>query len=184
VSHRNARLTFHGRRLLVRRVRSEGMPVAHVARAMGISRQCAHRRVARFDVEGEAGPVDRSSRPHRMPTRTAAEVEARVIAARVEQRRRAPSVHEPAHVRSQVHLPTTRRARTRPVGCARQAVEASIISNSRSSPITVNRGRSFGATVLGQARHSRCRSTSTEHLRLWSRQGALLATSVQMDWYR
>ena len=33
MSHRNARLTFHGRCLLVRRVRSEGMPVAHVARA-------------------------------------------------------------------------------------------------------------------------------------------------------
>jgi acyl-CoA thioesterase len=28
------------------------------------------------------------------------------------------------------------------------------------------------------------RSTSEEHLRLWSRQGALLATSVQMAWYR
>jgi hypothetical protein len=27
-------------------------------------------------------------------------------------------------------------------------------------------------------------STSEEHLRLWSRQGALLATSVQMCWYR
>ena len=27
-------------------------------------------------------------------------------------------------------------------------------------------------------------STSEEHLRLWSRQGALLATSVQMAWYR
>jgi transposase InsO family protein len=87
VSHRNARLTFHGRCLLVRRVRSEGMPVAHVARAMGISRQCAHRWVARFDAEGEAGLVDRSSRPHRMPTRTAAAVEARVVAARIEHRR-------------------------------------------------------------------------------------------------
>jgi transposase InsO family protein len=80
-------LTFHGRCLLVQRVRSEGMPVAHVARAMGISRQCAHRWVARFDAEGEAGLVDRSSRPHRMPTRTAPEVEAMVIAARVEHRR-------------------------------------------------------------------------------------------------
>ena len=28
------------------------------------------------------------------------------------------------------------------------------------------------------------RSTSEEHLRLWSRQGALLASSVQMGWYR
>ena len=27
-------------------------------------------------------------------------------------------------------------------------------------------------------------STSEEHLRLWSRAGALLATSIQMDWYR
>ncbi len=27
-------------------------------------------------------------------------------------------------------------------------------------------------------------STSEEHLRLWSRQGALLATSEQMAWYR
>ena len=87
MSHRNARLTFHGRRLLVQRVRREGMPVAHVAQAMGVSRQCAHRWVARFDAEGEAGLVDRSSRPHRMPTRTTAEVEALVLAARLEHRR-------------------------------------------------------------------------------------------------
>jgi transposase InsO family protein len=80
-------LTFHGRRLLVQRVRVQGMPVAHVARAMGLSRQCAHRWVARFDAEGEAGLVDRSSRPHRMPTRTAPEVEALVVAARLEHRR-------------------------------------------------------------------------------------------------
>jgi transposase InsO family protein len=63
------------------------MPVSHVARAMGISRQCAHRWVARFDVEGEAGLFDRSSRPHRMPTRTAGTVEALVLAARAEHRR-------------------------------------------------------------------------------------------------
>jgi transposase InsO family protein len=87
VSHRNARLTPHGRRLLVRRVREEGMPVAHVAAAMGISRQCAHRWVARFDAEGDAGLVDRSSRPHRSPTRTPVEVEAQVLAARGEHRR-------------------------------------------------------------------------------------------------
>jgi transposase InsO family protein len=63
------------------------MPVAHVAKAMGISRQCAHRWIGRFDAEGDAGLVDRSSRPHRMPTRTAPEVEALVLAARREQRR-------------------------------------------------------------------------------------------------
>lgn len=87
MSHRNARLTFHGRCLLVRRVRDEGMPVAHVARAMGISRQCAHRWVARFDTEGEPGLFDRSSRPLRSPTRTSAEVEAAVLSARAEHRR-------------------------------------------------------------------------------------------------
>ncbi len=54
---------------------------------MGISRQCAHRWVARFDAEGEAGLLDRSSRPRRMPTRTEAAVETAVIAARVAHRR-------------------------------------------------------------------------------------------------
>ena len=86
MGHRNARLTFHGRLLLVQRV-AEGSPVAHVAKAMGVSRQCAHRWVNRFDAEGEAGLLDRSSRPHRMPTLTGPDVEDRVVAARVEHRR-------------------------------------------------------------------------------------------------
>jgi len=82
MAHRNARLTVHGRRLLVRRVRSEGMPVAHAARLMGISRQCAHRWLARFDAEGDAGLADRASRPHTSPRRTPAEIEDRVVEAR------------------------------------------------------------------------------------------------------
>jgi len=87
MGHRNARLTFHGRRLLVERVRDQGMPVAHVARAMGVSRQCAHRWVARFEAEGLEGLHDRSSRPHHSPTRTKVELEERVVAARLEHRR-------------------------------------------------------------------------------------------------
>ncbi len=87
MSHRNARLTVHGRRLLVHRVREVGMPVAHVAKAMGISRQCAHRWVARFDAEGDAGLHDRPSRPHSIPTRTSPDVEARIVEARIESRR-------------------------------------------------------------------------------------------------
>ncbi|HSP02321.1 MAG TPA: IS481 family transposase [Acidimicrobiales bacterium] len=87
MSHRNARLTVHGRRLLVSRVRQQGMPVAHVAKAMGVSRKCAYHWLRRFDLEGDAGLHDRSSRPHRMPTRTPPEVEARVVAARAEHRR-------------------------------------------------------------------------------------------------
>ncbi|WP_405802104.1 IS481 family transposase [Streptomyces sp. NBC_01506] len=77
MSHRNARLTVHGRRLLVERVRS-GRPVAHVAAEMGVSRPTAHKWVRRWRAEGEAGLADRSSRPHTTPHRTAADIEARV----------------------------------------------------------------------------------------------------------
>lgn len=87
MGHRNARLTVHGRLLLVQRVRAEGMPIAHVAKAMGVSRQCASRWVGRFDAEGEAGLADRSSRPLSVPSRTSAEIEVRVVAARTEHRR-------------------------------------------------------------------------------------------------
>ncbi len=86
MAHRNARLTVHGRRLLVERVQA-GMPVAHVAKAMGVSRQCAHRWVARFAAEGDAGLNDRSSRPHLSPTRTSPAIEERVLDARRENRR-------------------------------------------------------------------------------------------------
>ncbi|MEJ8645825.1 IS481 family transposase [Streptomyces sp. MS1.HAVA.3] len=77
MSHRNARLTVFGRRLLVERVRS-GRPVAHVAAEMGISRATAHKWVRRWRAEGEAGLHDRSSRPARTPHRTSAEIEAQV----------------------------------------------------------------------------------------------------------
>ena len=63
------------------------MPVAHVAKAMGISRQCAHKWVARFDAEGEAGLHDRSSRPRTCARQTSPDVEDTVIAARLEHRR-------------------------------------------------------------------------------------------------
>jgi len=87
VSHRNARLNFYGRLLLVQRVRQQGWAVAHAAKAQGISRQCAHRWVARFDAEGEDGLHDRSSRPHHSPARTAAGVEVRVLELRALERR-------------------------------------------------------------------------------------------------
>ncbi|KAA3638853.1 MAG: IS481 family transposase [Armatimonadetes bacterium] len=82
MGHRNARLNVFGRRLIVHRVRVEGMPVAHVAKAMGVSRQCAHRWLARFDAEGDAGLEDRSSRPHSSPTQTRVEIEQHVVALR------------------------------------------------------------------------------------------------------
>ena len=87
MSQCRAHLTVFGRRLLISRVVEQGWPVAHAAKAQGVSRQCAHRWIARWRVEGEAGLVDRSSRPHHSPQRTSPDVEARVVAARVEHRR-------------------------------------------------------------------------------------------------
>jgi len=55
-------------------------------RRLGISRQCVHRWVARFDAEGDVGMEDRSSRPHSSPTRTSSEIEQQVVAARAELR--------------------------------------------------------------------------------------------------
>lgn len=87
VAHANARLNLHGRRLLVARVIEDRRPVAHVAKELGISRQCAHRWVARFRAEGDLGLLDRSSRPHHCPRRTPAEVEQQVLWLRRHERR-------------------------------------------------------------------------------------------------
>ena len=54
---------------------------------MGISRQCAHRWIRRFDDEGEAGLYDRSSRPHTCARQTPPDVEDTVIAARLKHQR-------------------------------------------------------------------------------------------------
>lgn len=87
MAHANARLTPHGRRLLVERVITDGRPVAHVAKELGVSRQCAHRWVARFRAEGAAGLLDRSSRPRHCPRRTSTTVEQAVLALRRDKRR-------------------------------------------------------------------------------------------------
>ncbi len=86
MSHANARLNDYGRRLLVQRVRVDGRPIAHVAKELGISRQRATVWITRFDQDGLAGLQDRSSRPHRTPTRTPAKVEQRVLKARAKYR--------------------------------------------------------------------------------------------------
>ena len=85
MSHRNARTTVHGRKLIVARHRA-GWRQAHIAAAMGISRKCVRTWIARYAVEGEAGLVDRSSRPHTSPTRTPAEVEDRIVELRDRER--------------------------------------------------------------------------------------------------
>ncbi|WP_248495981.1 IS481 family transposase [Streptomyces sp. PLM4] len=100
MSHRNARLTVHGRRILVERVQS-GRPVAHVAAEMGISRPTAHKWVRRWRAKGEAGLHDRPSRPHTTPHRTPAMIEARACRLRTDRRL------GPAHIGPILGLPAS-----------------------------------------------------------------------------
>src|SRR5690348_2471820 len=85
VSHGSARLTVHGRRLIVRRHQA-GWKQAHIAAAMGVSRKCVKTWIDRYAGEGEAGLETRSSRPHSTPTKTSLEIEQKVLAARAEYR--------------------------------------------------------------------------------------------------
>lgn len=85
VSHPNARLTIRGRQLIVERFRA-GWTQAHIAAAMGISRRCVRRWLARYAAEGVAGLHDRSSRPHRTPRRTPPGLEAAVVRLRTRER--------------------------------------------------------------------------------------------------
>jgi transposase InsO family protein len=77
LTHRNARLTPAGRLLLCRRI-DAGAPIAHVAAAMGISRQCASKWWHRWCEFGEAGLEDRSCAPRRRAT-IAPQVERRIV---------------------------------------------------------------------------------------------------------
>ena len=86
MSHANARLTPAGRLLMVQRIEA-GMPQAHVARQMGLSRGTVAKWWNRWCAEGHAGLVDRSSRPHRSPRRTPERVEERICRLRHSTRR-------------------------------------------------------------------------------------------------
>jgi len=85
VSHAKPRLSPWSRHLLVQRVLA-GRPAAHVAAEMGVSRATAYKWLARYRVEGVAGLVDRSSRPHHSPLRTDPLLEAQILALRRERR--------------------------------------------------------------------------------------------------
>ena len=71
--HRNAALSWNGRRLLVRRVLEDGWTLTAAAEAAGVSVRCARKWVCRFRLEGEDGLADRSSAPRRVANRTPAE---------------------------------------------------------------------------------------------------------------
>jgi transposase InsO family protein len=83
VAHANARTTLYARKLIVARVLAGHRP-GEVAKQLGVSRQTVYKWWGRWRDEGEAGLIDRSSRPHRMPRQTSPEATARILAARVE----------------------------------------------------------------------------------------------------
>jgi transposase InsO family protein len=67
--HANARTCPNSRRLLVRRIEEESWSLMVAAEAAGISERSARKWLARWRAEGEAGLLDRSSAPRRVPSR-------------------------------------------------------------------------------------------------------------------
>jgi transposase InsO family protein len=68
--HRNAALSWIGRRQLAERVVVQGWSVTAAAEAAGVSVRCARKWVGRYKAAGEAGLVDRSSAPATVANRT------------------------------------------------------------------------------------------------------------------
>lgn len=71
--HRNAALSWQGRRRLARRVVEQGWTLSAAAEAAGVSLRCARKWVGRYRLAGEQGLCDRSSAPRRVANRTAEE---------------------------------------------------------------------------------------------------------------
>ena len=85
-SHKNARLTVHGRALLVKRIVEEGLRPQDAAQAMGVSARTAYKWLARFRAEGPAGLENRSSRPRHCPHASSARQQQRIIKLRRQRR--------------------------------------------------------------------------------------------------
>ena len=68
--HANAKTTPQTRLVLVQRVLEDGWDAASAAEAVGVSRRCGFKWLARYRAEGAAGLEDRSSAPHHIPHRT------------------------------------------------------------------------------------------------------------------
>src|SRR5271155_5075462 len=88
--HKNARTTRHSRMLMVQRLASGWTPAA-VAQAQGVTARTVRKWRDRFATGGGAGLADRSSRPHRSPTRLGRQVEEEIEALR-RQRMTGPAI--------------------------------------------------------------------------------------------
>jgi transposase InsO family protein len=81
--HRNAPLSETGRLRLARCVVEEGWSLRRAAERFQVAVTTAARWADRYRELGEAGMVDRSSRPHRSPKKTPTRIERRIIKVRV-----------------------------------------------------------------------------------------------------
>jgi len=77
-THKNARMTVHGRALLVERVTIEGWRVADAAAAAGVSERTAYKWLARHRAGGKPALHDRRSTPGRCPHRLSVELVAAI----------------------------------------------------------------------------------------------------------
>jgi len=77
--HPNSPLTVEGRRRMVRCVVDRGWTVAATAERFQVDAKTVRKWRDRFLGEGDAGLVDRSSRPHRSPNRTPRRLRHRVL---------------------------------------------------------------------------------------------------------
>ncbi|MFF7234668.1 IS481 family transposase [Streptomyces sioyaensis] len=84
--HRNAPLTPTGRLRLARCVVDDGWPLRRAAERFQVSHTTAARWATRYQLHGQEGMNDRSSRPHHQPHRTPPAVEDQVIRMRREHR--------------------------------------------------------------------------------------------------
>jgi len=91
-THQNARLTVWGRAEAVRRLVQDGEPVTLVATALHVSVRTLYQWRRRFCTEGPAGLLDRSSRPHHSPRRTAERLVRRIVHLRTRQRLTGPEI--------------------------------------------------------------------------------------------
>jgi len=71
--HANARTCPNSRKLLVKRIEEENWSLMVAAEAAGISERSARKWLGRWRAEGEAGLLDRSSAPKRVPSRLPAD---------------------------------------------------------------------------------------------------------------
>ncbi len=79
MSHANAALTPRARLRLAKLIVEEHWPVVVAAKMFMTSPPTARKWAARFRAEGAAGMLDRSSRPHVMPTKTSPATVKRIV---------------------------------------------------------------------------------------------------------